>query len=154
MMMNFRRTVFGASAAVLAAGIALADDGASLLRKVDEIRAPGASFQFTVQLMSDSSSQTMRVSVRDSTKGLVQYQKPARMKGRSILFVGKNMWIHVPGARRALRITPQQRILGSVSSADVARTVYSEDYRVVATTPVTYCGWHPGLLLRPMPGSI
>ena len=42
------------------------------------------------------------------------------------------MWVFIPGTRRPLRISPQQRVLG-VSSADVARTVYSNDYKVMET---------------------
>jgi len=120
------------AAAVHAASI---DDGAALLRKVDDIRAPGADFAFTVTLSTGDASQTMSVSVKDKTKALVRYVAPANMVGRAILFVGRNMWIVVPGTRRALRITPRQRLLGGVSTADVARTVYSEDYEVAAATP-------------------
>jgi len=134
-MKTFLKTAFTALALTVAAGAAaLADDGTALLRKVDDIRAPGANFAFIVELSSGGTSATMSVSVKDKTKALVRYMAPVSMDGRAILFVGKNMWIHVPGTRRALRISPQQRILGGVSSADVARIVYSEDYKVVAAT--------------------
>ena len=38
------------------------------------------------------------------------------------------MWVYVPGSRRVLRISPQQRVLGGVASADIARMVYALDY--------------------------
>lgn len=134
-MKSFLKLAIAVLALSLIAGGALAADGAALLRKADDIRAPGSDFAFTVEVSSGNASETMSVFIKDKTKGLVQYVAPARMKGRAILFVGANMWIYVPGTRRALRISPQQRILGGVSSADVARTVYSEDYQVVAMTP-------------------
>lgn len=134
-MKTMIKTVVTALSLTLAAGASLAADGAALLRKVDEIRAPGSNFAMTIKLQHDGVSETVTVAVRDKSKALVQYIAPNKMAGRSILFVEQNMWIYVPGSRRALRISPQQRILGGVSSADVARTVYSDDYKVVAASP-------------------
>jgi len=48
--------------------------------------------------------------------------------GRALLLDGQNMWIYIPGTSRALRISPQQQLLGAVSNADVARVVFSLDY--------------------------
>ena len=113
------------------AGVANAVDGDALLQRVDAIRAPAASFTFTLKVeIEGDTNQEMEVSIRERTKGLVRYTKPAKVAGRSILFVERNMWVYVPGSRRALRISPQQRVLGGVSSADVARIVYSLDYQV------------------------
>lgn len=106
-------------------------DGAAMLRRVDAIRAPSSDFSFDLKVQtSDGVSMAMAVSVRDSTKGLVQYTEPSNVKGRSLLFVERNMWVFIPGSQRPLRISPQQQILGGVSSADVARTHYSSDYSV------------------------
>ena len=117
---------------ISAAGGACATDGAALLKKADEIRAPGSDFTFRLALQSASGrTEQLEVAIKDATKGLVRYTQPAGMAGRAILFVDQNMWVYVPGTRRALRISPQQRVLGGVSSADVARTVYSIDYKVV-----------------------
>ncbi|WP_109314792.1 outer membrane lipoprotein-sorting protein [Pseudovibrio ascidiaceicola] len=112
---------------------ALAENGEDLLRLVDEIRAPANNFQFHVKVSTGSKSTlTMQVNVKDQSKGLVRYLTPKKNKGRSILFVGRNMWVYIPGSRRPLRISPQQQVLGGVSSADIARTVYSADYKVMS----------------------
>lgn len=134
-MIAYLKTTFSGLCVTLVACAALADENAALLRMVDNIRAPGSNFAFTLDLSSGDLSATMSVSVKDNTKSLIQYVAPAKLKGRSILFVGRNMWIYVPNTRRPLRISPQQRVLGGVSSADAARVVYSEDYKVVAVTP-------------------
>ena len=42
------------------------------------------------------------------------------------------MWVYVPGTRQVLRISPQQRVLGGVASADVARMIFSLDYELDA----------------------
>ena len=106
-------------------------DADALLQKVDFIRGPGSDFTFDLKIItSDGTEQELEVSILDTSKGLVRYVRPVKVAGRAILFVEQNMWIYVPGTRRALRISPQQRILGGVSNADVARTAYSADYKV------------------------
>ncbi|MBF2760180.1 MAG: outer membrane lipoprotein-sorting protein, partial [Ectothiorhodospiraceae bacterium AqS1] len=107
-------------------------DGQDILRAADRYRAPEDAFVFDARI-SDPEKRTVEltVRVRDRTKGLALYNAPASFAGRAILYVGRNMWVYVPGTRRALRISPQQQVLGAVASADVARTVFAEDYEVI-----------------------
>ena len=44
--------------------------------------------------------------------------------------VDDNLWFYAKDTRRALRITPLQRLQGSVSYGDLARLNWSRDYRV------------------------
>jgi len=107
-------------------------DTASILEKVDAIRAPSDNFTFTVKLHAQTASSEieseLEVFVRNGTKSLVLYRKPAKQRGRALLLDGPNMWIHIPGTSRSIRISPQQQLVGAVSNADVARTVFSLDY--------------------------
>lgn len=108
-------------------------EGRTLLERADAYRAPGAHFAFDALVRDpEGRSVEMGVRVRDRVNGLVLYTGPAKFAGRAILYNGKDMWAYVPGTRRALRIAPRQRVLGGVSSADVARTVFAEDYEVAA----------------------
>ncbi|MBU3916994.1 outer membrane lipoprotein-sorting protein, partial [bacterium] len=50
------------------------------------------------------------------------------VKGRAMLFEGRNLWIHIPKTRRPIRISPAQRLMGESSNGDVAATNFSEDY--------------------------
>ena len=43
--------------------------------------------------------------------------------------IDNNMWIYFPSTRQPIRISPAQQLLGQVSNADVARVVYSIDYK-------------------------
>ena len=123
---------------LLAVGICLAlgvDSGAApvreptLLQQVDAVRAPDSAFTFKVAVTTpDGDALKLSVRVSGQINSLVRYLEPPRSAGRSLLFVDRNMWVYVPGTRRVLRISPQQRILGGVASADVARVVYSLDY--------------------------
>ena len=101
----------------------------TLLQQVDAVRAPGSAFTFKVAITApDGGGLKLSVRVADQVKSLVRYLEPPRSAGRSLLFIERNMWVYVPGTRQVLRISPQQRVLGGVASADIARMVYSLDY--------------------------
>ena len=101
----------------------------NLLQQVDTVRAPDGAFTFKVAVTApDGDRLKMSVRVADQVRSLVRYLEPPRSAGRSLLFIERNMWVYVPGTRQVLRISPQQRVLGGVASADIARMVYSVDY--------------------------
>ena len=101
----------------------------TLLQQADAVRAPDSAFTFKVAVTTpDDNALKLSVRVSGQVNSLVRYLEPPRSAGRSLLFVGRNMWVYVPGTRRVLRISPQQRILGGAANADVARVVYSLDY--------------------------
>ena len=102
---------------------------ATLLQQVDAVRAPDSAFTFEVAVTApDGDALRLSVRVADQVRSLVRYLEPPRSVGRSLLFIERNMWVYVPGTRRVLRISPQQRVLGGVASADIARMVYALDY--------------------------
>lgn len=121
-----------------AADAAPEGDESSWLDKVDAVRAPSDHFRFEVAVTAEGGTTLeMAVMVHDRVKSLVRYLRPAKQEGRALLFVERNMWIYIPGSRRPLRISPQQQVLGGVSSADIARIVYSIDYAVEAVEPIS-----------------
>ena len=136
--MNKNTQLFCLALAVYCFGLSgqvLAND--NILAEVDSIRSPSSSFSFDIHLMAPNKKPLkMSVRVKDHAKSLVRYLEPARSAGRAILFVERNMWIYVPGSRRALRISPRQQIMSGVASADIARTVYSLDYQVDSVEPL------------------
>nr|VFK53680.1 MAG: Outer membrane lipoprotein-sorting protein [Candidatus Kentron sp. TUN]VFK54067.1 MAG: Outer membrane lipoprotein-sorting protein [Candidatus Kentron sp. TUN]VFK55267.1 MAG: Outer membrane lipoprotein-sorting protein [Candidatus Kentron sp. TUN] len=109
----------------------------AILDAVDAIRAPGDDFGFSLEVThvrpnKDDLEYEFDVRVKDRTKSLVKYTAPLTARGKLLLMLEENMWIYIPGTRRAIRISPQQQLLGQVSNADVARVVYSIDYRADA----------------------
>jgi hypothetical protein len=108
-----------------------------ILEAVDAVRAPGATFAFDLDVETTEGEDTRHVSfavrVREMVKSLVIYKAPEEDAGKTLLMVGDNLWIHIPGSRQPIRISPRQRLLGPVSGADVARVVFRRDYRVTAT---------------------
>lgn len=116
--------------------IANANEQEKLLERVDRVRAPSNNFTFRVQT-TPTNGQTlhMEVAIKDRTKGLVRYVEPFSLKGRKILFIENNMWAYVPGSRRALRVSPMQRLTGGASNADIARVIFSLDYTIENIEP-------------------
>ncbi len=51
-----------------------------------------------------------------------------KQKDRRMLTVGDKSWLIVPGSSRSIPMTPNQRLLGGASMADVARISFAEDF--------------------------
>jgi hypothetical protein len=68
-------------------------------------------------------------------RGLIVF-KGGKNSGRKVLTSGDRMWLIVPGASHPVPITPNQRLLGGASIADVARLRFAEDY-VATMRPAT-----------------
>ncbi len=104
-----------------------------IVEKADTFRGLGeVPFSFHLSIISskpDKKQQknTLKVHVK-SGKSLIQFLAPKRIKGRAMLFEGRNLWIHIPKTRRPIRISPAQRLMGESSNGDVAATNFSEDY--------------------------
>ncbi|MGH9367413.1 MAG: outer membrane lipoprotein-sorting protein, partial [Thermoanaerobaculia bacterium] len=72
-------------------------------------------------------SADFQIYTKGEDRGLVVF-RGGKNDGRKILNVGDKMWLMVPGASRALPITPNQRLLGGASVGDVARVRFAEDF--------------------------
>ncbi len=72
-------------------------------------------------------SADFQIYTKREDRGLVVF-RGGKNDGRKILNVGEKMWLIVPGASRALPITPNQRLLGGASVGDVARVRFAEDF--------------------------
>ena len=114
-------------------------DGEKKLNYIDSLRGygnQGFSFSLTNVSYRQHEKQTLnRLTVNVlNDQSLVEYISPKRQMGRKILKQGSNMWMHIPGTRNILRITPAQRLIGQASNGDVTGTTFSSDYDVVAIT--------------------
>lgn len=110
-----------------------------ILARVDQIRAPGSDFIFnvTANVNNGESINEYKVKVNSSTRSLVLYTQPIKNKGRAILLTDRNMWIYIPGTSRAMRISPQQQLVGAASNADISRVVFNIDYTPVSAMTKT-----------------
>ncbi len=107
-----------------------------ILQKADTFRGFGDNgFSFELKIVSHrpgkkATKNLLQVSVQ-SEKSLVKFLAPKRVKGRAMLFEGRNLWLKIPRTRKVIRISPAQRLMGEASNGDVAATNFSRDYKPV-----------------------
>jgi outer membrane lipoprotein-sorting protein len=116
---------------VLLAAPLSAQSGEELLARVDKLRHPWPAFTVELELKDGKASQRWQVTTRENGDARLDGLS-AKEKGRSVLMLGDRMWLLVPGSRRPLQVTPQQRMMGPAAGGDVARTRFRQDYTVQA----------------------
>lgn len=113
---------------------------ASELELIDQLRLQGGTAKVHTRIevfeqgeMTQSSE--LEVYVGDNRQSLAVY-KSDREAGQKVLMLDDKFWLFLPNSKRAMRITAMQKMMGEASVGDVASLTWSEDYRVVARTPV------------------
>lgn len=107
----------------------LAQSGEEILARVDRLRHPWPAFTVELTLQAPGASQRWKVSARENGDARLDGLSP-KEKGRSVLLLGDQMWLLLPGSKRPVKVTPQQRMMGPAAGGDVARTRFREDYAV------------------------
>jgi outer membrane lipoprotein-sorting protein len=118
-------------ALLLAALPVLAQSGEEILARVDHLRHPWPAFRVELTVKDARTTQRWRVSARENGDARLDGLS-AKEKGRAVLMLGDQMWLLLPGSKRPLKVTPQQRMMGSAAGGDVARTRFRKDYAVQA----------------------
>ena len=116
---------------LLAALPALAQTGEEILARVDRLRHPWPAFTVELTLTDGKASQRWRVAARENGDARLDGLSD-KEKGRAVLMLGDQMWLLLPGSKRPVKVTPQQRLLGAAAGGDVARTRFRVDYSVEA----------------------
>ncbi|MBI1778130.1 MAG: outer membrane lipoprotein-sorting protein [Proteobacteria bacterium] len=62
---------------------------------------------------------------------LARYAEPLRDTGKMALLNAPNLWFYDPASKTSIRISPQQRLIGQASDADVLTVNLARDYRGV-----------------------
>lgn len=107
-----------------------------LVVKADTFRGLGkVPFSFHLKIVSHKpdkkpDSNGLKVMVKGK-RSIVQFLAPKRLKGRAMLFEGRNLWFHIPRTRKIIRLSPAQRLMGESSNGDVAATDFSGSYHPV-----------------------
>lgn len=99
----------------------------TLLAEADRHRHPWPSFRVEVRMGEGRTEQRWRVHARENGDARVEGLSD-REKGRSVLVLGDDMWLLLPQAKRPVKVSPQQRLMGPASGGDLARTRFREDY--------------------------
>ena len=127
-----------------------APDGAEILARVDRLRHPWPAFTVELTVKVPKAAQRWKVSARENGDARLDGLSE-KEKGRGVLLRGDDMWLLLPGAKRPVKVSPQQRLMGPAAGGDVARTRFREDYvvREVAEEPLEGrpC-WRPELAAK------
>lgn len=105
------------------------------LRLLDRMRTGEGSAKVTTRIIVEETGEPTRESRLDvyahhDGRSLAVYRSD-REAGQKVLLVDDQFWLFMPSSKRALRITPMQKLLGEASVGDVASLAWSEDYDVL-----------------------
>jgi len=120
------------------AGLALAQSGNDLLKRIDEKLMP-ESYEAYRKLINIEPNGRKKEFVfytvkKGKNKVAMLYLSPASEKGRTTLRLGDNMWLYIPNVGKPIRITSLQSITGGVfNNADIMQVDYSAEYDVEKT---------------------
>ena len=117
----------------------LAQSGEEILSRVDRLRHPWPVFTVELTVKDPKASQRWKVSARENGDARLDGLSE-KEKGRAVLLRGDQMWLLLPGSKRPVKVTPQQRLMGPAAGGDVARTRFREDYAVQAMADGTLEG--------------
>lgn len=117
---------------LLSAPAALAADAQQLLQASDAARGASASgLGWDVELINVGKGPDDHYQMRVRTiasASTVEILEPVSSKGAKMLQVNNNLWLGKPGLRKAVPISPRQRLSGLIAIGDVAATNYARDY--------------------------
>ena len=109
-----------------------------IIAGADKVRNPGQPFRATDTLTEYVSGKPRSQSVvavyskEDAEtrqfRNLIRFIDPPRDAGKMALLDGRVLWFYDPGAKTSVRISPQQRLVGQASIADVLTVNFAVDY--------------------------
>jgi hypothetical protein len=132
-------------ASALLSASALAATPAELLKLADKPKGefPEAVIHARITVTENGRSDSpaeFELYKKGDDRGLVVFTA-GKQKGRKILTVGDKFWLIVPGSSHAIAVTPNQRLMGGASFADVSKLRFSEEFdAAIAAPPETIDG--------------
>lgn len=136
-----------AGASAWPGAIRAAPDAQALLAQSDAIRNPSQPFKVTVTLTEfekgvQVNTTTLLSLARTLEAGgqfasLVRFVQPVRDAGKVMLKNGSDLWFYDPGTKSAVRISPQQRLMGQAANGDVVTVNFARDYQATVAAEET-----------------
>ncbi len=109
-----------------------------IVQKSDKIRNPSSSFYqkgLITEYKRAKKIDSMLISIYSKEsdgqfKTIVRILKPKKDKDKLILRDGNSMWLYDPNSKALAQMSPQQRLMGQSSSADVMSANFAKDYKL------------------------
>jgi len=115
--------------AALVSSVLAAQQGEALLERVDRLRHPWPAFSVEVTLKDRKGEQCWRVRARENGDARVEGLSKKEV-GRTVLMLGDEMWLLLPNAKRPIKVSPAQRLMGPAAGGDLARSRFALDYEI------------------------
>lgn len=129
------------------AAVAAGPEAQALLAQSDAVRNPNQPFRVTVTLTEfekgvQVNTTTLVSFARTLESGgqfasLVRFVQPVRDAGKAMLKNGSDLWFYDPGTKSAVRIAPQQRLMGQAANGDVVTVNFARDYTATVAAEET-----------------
>ncbi len=105
----------------------------ALVKLADNFRQPFGGTDLKIRLKSYRDGElhdetNYQVWASGNEKSLVAMLDP-KVRGQKVLMVPEGMWLHMPSSRRAIRITPMQRLMGQASYGDITQLRFGGLYK-------------------------
>jgi outer membrane lipoprotein-sorting protein len=104
-----------------------------ILRQAELNRIPWAEMSLYATLTDSVITGNATTSYRvffNGNKALVECTEPLSQKGNLLLLQNDELWFYIKSTAHAMKITPIQRLSGSVSFVDIARLNWATDYSI------------------------
>lgn len=114
-----------------------------LLVSSDNARGNVDGIVWTIHLHSTENGRDQDRTLKIKAHGrnsLAEFIKPARVKGRKLLMLDRNMWFVKPGLRKPVPISSRQKLSGGAANGDIASTNYAGDYTPKSVTDTVLGG--------------
>src|SRR5256885_1592428 len=114
---------------------AFADEAADIVRDADRFRRPAESFVWKITITSQEAKKSpsvdgFEVFVKGSGRSLVKFVAPPRNVGRSLLALGRDLWIFLPDAGKPVPIPFSGPLVGQGAKGDGGGADSSGDYEM------------------------
>jgi hypothetical protein len=114
-----------------------------ILSGADRARGNVEGVEWEIEIESVERGRTQKRTLRVTARGyhsLAEFLSPAKVKGRKLLMIDRNMWFIKPGLRKPVPISPRQKLMGGASNGDIASTNYAGDYEPTSISEDTVNG--------------
>lgn len=118
--------------------LAHAQTAQEIIAATDKVRNPGRPFRSSSLLTEyvggkprDQNSLTVYSKLDPGTgqyRNIIRIAEPPRDEGKILLLDGHTLWFYDPSSKASVRISPQQRLVGRASIADVLTVNLAIDY--------------------------
>jgi outer membrane lipoprotein-sorting protein len=118
---------------LMSAAPAASQNANALLQEVDDNLMPDSYEAYRILINEEPDGSKKEYKFYTVKKGrekiAMLYLLPASEKGRATLRLGDNMWLYIPSAKKPIRITSLQSVVGGVfNNADIMQLEYAVEY--------------------------